>query len=225
MRLRGVLLDLDDTLLDHASAVRNALRLWLPELGVTPTAEHLTLWNEVQEPHLRAWRERRISFDEQRRRRLRDFLPAIQVPYGVDQLDEIFGGYLRAYESSYRAFPDVPEALAAIAGAGLQIAVLTNGNAKQQRRKLAAIGLTGIGPVYTPDDLGVAKPDRAAFRSACERWGLAPEEVLSVGDNHEFDVLGARAAGLRAVHLDRHDRGPHDEPHRIRSLTALRVRL
>nr|WP_296066931.1 HAD family hydrolase [uncultured Actinoplanes sp.] len=223
MRIRGVLLDLDDTLLDHTDAVDRALRLWLPQLGVTPTAEHLTLWNEVQEPHLRAWRERRISFEEQRRRRLRDFLPAIQVPYAVDELDEIFGGYLRAYESSYRAFPDVPGALAAIADAGLRLAVLTNGNDKQQNRKLAAVGLDGIGPVFTPDHLGAAKPEPAAFRGACERWGLAPAEVLSVGDNYAFDVLGARAAGLRAVHLDRHDRGPHDEPHRIRSLAALDV--
>jgi putative hydrolase of the HAD superfamily len=223
MRLRGVLLDLDDTLLDHHGAVSRALRLWLPSLGVTPGAEHVTLWNKVQEPHLKAWRERRIDFNEQRRRRLRDFLPAIQVPYAESELDEIFGGYLRAYEDSYRSFPDVPAMLATIAAAGLTTAVLTNGSRQQQNRKLERVGLTGIGPVYTPDDLGVAKPDPTAFLLACSRWGLAPAEVVSVGDNHEFDVLGARAAGLHAIHLDRRGEGPFDEPHRIGSLAALRV--
>jgi putative hydrolase of the HAD superfamily len=223
MQLRGVLLDLDDTLLDHHGAVSRALRLWLPSLSVTPSAEHLTLWNKVQEPHLKAWRERRIDFNEQRRRRLRDFLPAIQVPYAESDLDEIFGGYLRAYEDSYRSFPDVPAMLATIAAAGLTTAVLTNGSRQQQNRKLEKVGLTGIGPVYTPDDLGVAKPDPAAFRLACDRWGLAPAEVVSVGDNHEFDVLGARAAGLHAIHLDRRGEGPFDEPHRIGTLAALRV--
>jgi putative hydrolase of the HAD superfamily len=224
MRLRGVLLDLDDTLLDHRGAVGRALELWLPELGVTPTREHLTLWNEVQEPHLKAWRKRRIDFDEQRRRRLRDFLPAIQIAYAESELDVIFGGYLRAYESSYRSFPDVPEMLSTIAAAGLVTAVLTNGNRGQQHRKLERVGLAGrVGPVYTPDDLGVAKPAPEAFRLACSRWGLAPNEVVSVGDNHEFDVLGARAAGLRAIHLDRRDEGPFDEEHRIGSLAALRV--
>jgi putative hydrolase of the HAD superfamily len=223
MQLRGVLLDLDDTLLDHHGAVSRALRLWLPSLSVTPSAEHLTLWNKVQEPHLKAWRERRIDFNEQRRRRLRDFLPAIQVPYAESDLDEIFGGYLRAYEDSYRSFPDVPAMLATIAAAGLTTAVLTNGSRQQQNRKLERVGLTGIGPVYTPDDLGVAKPDPTAFLLACSRWGLAPAEVVSVGDNHEFDVLGARAAGLHAIHLDRRGAGPFDEPHRIGSLAALRV--
>src|SRR3712207_7342085 len=33
--------------------------------------------HEVQERHLVAWRERRITFAEQRRRRLREFLPYV----------------------------------------------------------------------------------------------------------------------------------------------------
>jgi putative hydrolase of the HAD superfamily len=45
--------------------------------------------------------------------------------------------------------------------------------------------------------------------------------VLSVGDRHDLDVLPARAAGLQAVHLDRLDAGPTDEPHRIKSLRDL----
>jgi putative hydrolase of the HAD superfamily len=222
VQLRGVLLDLDDTLLDHTGAVALALDAWLPTLGVPSTAATLAVWNEVQEIHLQAWRERRISYGEQRRRRLRDFLPAIGVPYDPERLDEIFGGYLRAYEAAYRAFPDVEEALTRLAETGLATAVLTNGSTAQQNGKLARIGLAGrVGPVYTLEDLNVGKPDPEAFRSACARWGLPPASVLSVGDNHRLDVLAARAAGLRAVHLDRRDEGPHDEPHRIMSLAEL----
>jgi putative hydrolase of the HAD superfamily len=222
-RLRGVLFDLDDTLLDHRGAVVRALDAWLPTLGVASTPELFALWDEVQERHLQAWRERRITFPEQRRRRLRDFLPAIGVPYAEEQLDAIFeGGYLRAYEDSYRAFADVDLALAAVATAGLVTAVLTNGATTQQNDKLARVGLAGrVGPVFTVEDLGVAKPDPEAFRLACERWGLPTVAVLSVGDNHAFDVLAARRAGLRAAHLDRRDEGPHDDPHRLRSLADL----
>ncbi|WP_412751945.1 hypothetical protein [Krasilnikovia sp. M28-CT-15] len=35
--LRGVLLDLDGTLLDHEGAVDEALHAWLPTLGVRPS--------------------------------------------------------------------------------------------------------------------------------------------------------------------------------------------
>ena len=44
--------------------------------------------------------------------------------------------------------------------------------------------------------------------------------MLHVGDLFDLDVLAARAARLRAVHLDRHGRGPLDEPDRITTLRA-----
>ncbi|GAA2603667.1 HAD family hydrolase [Paractinoplanes durhamensis] len=220
--LRGVLLDLDNTLVDQEAATADALRGWLPAIGVRFSPELLSLWDEIQERHMEAWRARTVTFGEQRRRRLREFLPLIGIGYAEEDLDEIFGGYLAAYESAWRAFPDVDAALAAIAAAGLSVAVLTNGSVEQQHHKLARTGLTGrVGPVFTVEDVGAAKPDPAAFLGACARWGLSPELVLSVGDRHDLDVLAARAAGLRAVHLDRRDEGPHDEPHRIRSLTEL----
>ena len=222
MTLRGVLFDLDGTLVDQDGAVTAALRSWLPRLGVDPTAEVQDFWLECQERHLVAWRERRISFPEQRRRRLRDFLPAVGVSYVDDELDAVFEGYLRAYEQAWRRFDDVDDALAVVAAAGLAVAVLTNGTIEQQNDKLARVGLAGrVGPVYTVEDLGVAKPHAGAFLGACERWGLPPARVLSIGDRHDLDVVAARAAGLRAVHLDRHDAGPAHERHRIRSLAEL----
>jgi putative hydrolase of the HAD superfamily len=218
VQLRGVLFDLDDTLIDHRGAVAGALRAWMPDLP----AGGLALWNAAQERHLVAWRERRITFAEQRRRRLRDFLPAVGIPFDDADLDEIFEGYLREYEAAWAVFPDVAETLAAVADGGLVTAVLTNGTTEQQHHKLEKVGLAGrVGPVFTVEDLGVAKPDPAAFRLACARWGLDPATVLSVGDRHDLDVVPARLAGLRAVHLDRHDEGPHDEPDRITTLRDL----
>jgi putative hydrolase of the HAD superfamily len=205
-RLRAVLLDLDGTLVDHEGAAAEALRGWLPSLGVPATDDVIALWAALQEKHLVAWRERRISFAEQRRRRLRDFLPAVGIGLADDErsLDAIFDEYLHWYEASWRAFDDVPDALAAIARAGLATAVLTNGTVVQQTAKLARVGLLDkVGPLFTPDDLGVAKPAAEAYLKACERLGLPPAAVLHVGDRYDLDVEAPRAAGLRAVHLDR----------------------
>jgi putative hydrolase of the HAD superfamily len=220
--LRGVLLDLDDTLLDHHGAVGSALAAWLPSMGVPYTPALHTLWDDIAERHLRRWRERRITFREQRRRRLRDFLPAAGIRYAPGTLDDVFAQYLTAYEAAWRPFPDVAGALTAIADAGLRVAVLTNGSAAQQNAKLTRTALAGrIGAVFTPDDLGVAKPEPAAFRLACARWSLPPGAVLSVGDNYAFDVLPARAAGLRAAYLDRRGVGPLGEASRLTSLSEL----
>ena len=216
--MRGVLFDLDGTLVDHQGAVDDALRLWLPTLGVTADAGVRALWHEAQERHLVAWRERSITFAEQRRRRLRDFLPAVGVGFEESSLDAVFEGYLRAYEDSWRAFDDVAGALADLAALDLPTAVLTNGTTEQQNDKLRRTGLAGrVGPVWTVEDLGVAKPDPGAFRLACERWGVPPAAVLSVGDRPDLDLVPARAAGLAAVLIDRRTAGPD----RITSLRDL----
>jgi putative hydrolase of the HAD superfamily len=204
--LRGVLLDLDGTLIDHDGAVVDALRGWLPTLGVSAGVDVVELWFLLEERHLASWRERRISFPEQRRRRLRDFLPAVGVAFADDEdnLDNLFAGYLGWYEHSWRVFDDVEDSLTAIRRAGMQTAVLTNGTVKQQNDKLARTGLAGrVGPVFTAEELGAAKPAAEAYLAACQRWGLPPEAVLHVGDRYDLDVRAARKAGLRAVHLNR----------------------
>jgi putative hydrolase of the HAD superfamily len=204
VQLRGVLLDLDDTLLDQRGAVHDALFAWLPTLGVTPTPALHQTWVDLQEHHLTAWRDRSITFREQRRRRLRDFLPLLKIPYAEESLDEIFTGYLAFYEQAYRLFDDVLPFLAFVNSCGLAVAVLTNGTAEQQNDKIARVGLAGrLGPIFTAEELGVAKPSPEAFSLVCARWGLPPSTVLSVGDRYDLDVVPARAAGLQAFHLDR----------------------
>jgi putative hydrolase of the HAD superfamily len=171
-----------------------------------------------------AWRQRRVSFQEQRRRRLRDFLAAVGVTFtdNDQHLDRIFDGYLRCYERSRRVFGDVDEALDAITRAGLRTAVLTNGTVEQQNDKLARAGLTGrVGPVYTAEELGAAKPSADAYLAASRRWGLPPARVLHVGDRYDLGVEAARNAGLRAVHLDRRNENPAQDHERITSLREL----
>ncbi len=226
--MQGVLLDLDGTLLDHEGAVTAALLRWLPTIEVEPDPSTLTLWRTVQERHLADWRAGRITFQQQRRHRLRDFLLATGRPDGGDdgQLDALFSGFLQRYEQAWVPYPDAVPALDLLHRSGLRTAVLTNGTVQQQTAKLAAIGLLDrAGPVFTGEGLGLFKPDPAVFLEACRRWDLPPGAVVSVGDRHDLDVVPARAAGLRAVHLDRDASGPPGEPHRIASLAELPAHL
>ena len=225
MRTEAVILDLDGTLVDHAGAVRAALAAWLPSLGCVPGPAVEAAWFAAEDRHVRAFWSGEIGFAEQRRRRLREVLPLVQgLPDA--ELDALYAGYVGHYESAWTAYPDARSALAQLAGLGLRTAVLTNGATRQQNVKLAAVGLaTLVGPVCTAEDLGVAKPAPAAYRTVCDRLGAAPARTVHVGDNHDLDVLAARRAGLRAIHLDRCDAGPYDEPHRITSLDELVTRI
>jgi FMN phosphatase YigB (HAD superfamily) len=52
-------------------------------------------------------------------------------------------------------------------------------------------------------DIGYDKPDVRFYEAALRRCGLQAHEVLMIGDSMTTDVIGARAAGLDAIHFDR----------------------
>ncbi len=66
--------------------------------------------------------------------------------------------------------------------------------------------------------VGVAKPGREIFEQALARAGVGAGEAIYVGDSYIADVLGARAAGLRAVLIDRDGDAPAVDCPVIRSL-------
>lgn len=100
--------------------------------------------------------------------------------------------------------------------------MLTNGDHEQQTDKLTRIGLVDLcGPVLAAGALGAAKPDVRAYRHACGYLGIDARRTLMVGDNYALDVLAARAAGLRAIHLDRNGSATTPDSARIRSLDQL----
>ena len=221
--LRAVVFDLDGTLLDHRRSTRAGLTRWLAQHDQAWSEPVERAWFAAEEEHFGAWRRGEISHTEQRRRRLRDFLPAVGHPVGDDEaLDATFREYLAAYQASWIGFDDVDAALDAVVERGLATAVLTNGTRELQEAKLAALGvLDRIGPVLCAAEIGVAKPHPDAFAAVCDRLGLPASTVLYVGDEHQVDIVGARAAGLRALLVDRGQAEPVEEAERITSLRSL----
>ena len=73
--VRAVIFDLDDTLFDHGESVRTALTRWLPQVASTDLNQVTKAWFDLEHMHYDSWRAGHISFDEQRRRRIRDFWP------------------------------------------------------------------------------------------------------------------------------------------------------
>lgn len=67
---------------------------------------------------------------------------------------------------------------------------------------------------------GKVKPSPLIFAAALDLLGVSAADAVMVGDSPEDDVEGARAAGLRAILLDRADRFP-EHAQRIASLDEL----
>jgi 2-haloacid dehalogenase len=96
------------------------------------------------------------------------------------------------------AFPDAP---AAVERAGGRAAILTNGSAATTRKLVERAGLP-IETILSCEEVRAYKPAAAPYALARERLG--DDAVLVAA--HAWDVAGARAAGLRAIWVDRSER-------------------
>ena len=102
-----------------------------------------------------------------------------------------------------RAYPDAEPALRELHERGLRLLALSNWDCSLPQ-VLARCGLDGLlDGVVTSAAVGAPKPEPEIFSRALELAGCTPEEAIHVGDTREEDVEGARAAGIRALLIDR----------------------
>jgi putative hydrolase of the HAD superfamily len=151
---------------------------------------------------------------------LEAYLESVGVddPNGVARLQALFSaGNLQLWRQQVEGSFD---ALRRLAAAGHRLAIISNsdGTVEEQLRRgqICQVG-EGLGvPVLAIIDsgvVGVSKPAAEIFHHAIEPLGIAPADCLYVGDTVRYDVTGARAAGIRPVHLDPYTLCPARDDH------------
>jgi 2-haloalkanoic acid dehalogenase type II len=119
----------------------------------------------------------------------------------------------------YRVFPDVLPTLDVLTGRGLRLGVVSNWDAGLPEI-LADLGVADrFTAVAVSAVVGARKPDPRIFRQALDALGCEPGRALHVGNSWDEDIVGAHAAGLAAVLIDR--TGSGGASHTIRSLVEL----
>jgi putative hydrolase of the HAD superfamily len=122
-------------------------------------------------------------------------------PQFEDFFVEIFAFFRRP--EAWTVFADVATTLGALKQQGLRLGVISNFDTRLYD-VLHALGLRAyFDAIHISTEVGAAKPDPAIFHTALAANGLQPAQALHVGDSWREDVLGAQAAGLSALWLDR----------------------
>ncbi|MFE7239877.1 HAD family hydrolase [Streptomyces sp. NPDC057580] len=222
MPIRAVLWDIDDTIFDYTGADRVGLQKHLESEGVPDgygsATQALDAWRAITDVHWARFAAGETDFQGQRRDRVRSFLGR---PLTDAEADDWFARHLAHYEAAWSLFPDALPVLDVLAGRYRQ-AVLSNSSIVNQDRKLRTLGVRDrFEAVVCAVELGISKPEAAAFHAACEALGLEPQDVVYVGDHPDIDAAGAVAAGLKGVWLDRGGRGGRPELERITGLDQL----
>ena len=199
MKIKAVLLDLDDT-------------LWPVRPLLLHAEAALYEWIQVHVPHvaaaysieaLRAKRQGLIASDPRFRYDLwalrHTVLSQVFVEHGevAAKADLAMAVFAHA-RNQVSLYADVEPGLTQLAQ-HVKLGTISNGFADLQ-----AIGLARHFQVsLAAHQFGCAKPDTRIFHAACAALALAPAEVLYVGDDLLLDVEGAQRAGLPAAWMNR----------------------
>ncbi|WP_227377748.1 haloacid dehalogenase type II [Haladaptatus halobius] len=120
---------------------------------------------------------------------------------GLDVPDEEVRGVIRQWKT-LQPYPDVDAALDRLAEE-YKLVGLSNGDPDM----LDAVRPnfeTELDGVVSVADAGAYKPHRASYDLCCEELDVAPHEVVFV-TAHTFDLVGAKAIGMRGAFLNRHE--------------------
>jgi putative hydrolase of the HAD superfamily len=182
----GVLLDLDDTLFREYDYVMS---------GYTAVSRQLEIDGMTPE---KAFERLREIFETPDRARAFDALlePAGQAHLIVDAI-----AIYRDHEPAISLLDGAAAILRALAETH-RLAIVTDGPACMQRRKVDALGLEAQMPVVISDEIaGRAswKPSPLPYEAAAGALGLATADCVYVGDNPHKDFMGARRAGMSSI--------------------------
>ena len=115
---------------------------------------------------------------------------------------------------------DAVATLPALRASGKKLGIVSNADGTVEAR-LRAAGICQVGPgagvamdvIIDSGVVGVRKPEPAIFGLALEALGITADEAIHVGDSLITDVGGARAAGIRPIHIDPFRICPHRDDH------------
>ncbi|WP_295839640.1 HAD family hydrolase [uncultured Microbacterium sp.] len=205
----GILFDLDNTLLDHEAAAKQAFISWAAEMAIDPNSTNMQHWSAA-ERKFPPTPQRGVTMSTTRAYRMQEFLSAATDGPPTAEHEELiahYGRYLEHYERSWNLYRDVLGSVARLRRQ-FRIGLLTNGASELQRRKLEKTGLdTLFDAIVVSEEIECAKPAADAFAIACRLLRLDPRTVLYVGDDSRIDIDGAIGAGLQAELIERQGTG------------------
>ncbi|WP_181765195.1 HAD family hydrolase [Streptomyces albidus (ex Kaewkla and Franco 2022)] len=229
MTAKGVLFDFSGTLLRVEPTLR-WLRAAMAETGIAvPAEESAALAHRLESAgaqpggaspqsvpqELRLLWEQRDEDAAKHRAAFTGLARQVPLPHS-DLYDALYERSRKP--DAWQPYPDTAEVLSTLAQRGVPVAVVSN-IGWDLRPVFREHGLAPYVRDYVLSyEHGVQKPDPRLFLAGCAALGLAPQDVLMVGDEERADS-GAAEIGC-AVHLVRH-LPPGERPDGLRPVLAL----
>ena len=193
LMIKGVVFDLDNTLLDFMKmkefAVKAAVKGMIEAgLKVNEDKSYIEI-NSIYEEF--GWENQKV-FD-------------VFLEKSIGHVDNKFlaagiVAYRRAREANLMAYPNVNKTLLALSKLGIKLGVVSDAPSREAWMRIYYLNLYHyFDVVITYDDSGERKPSPIPFQLALDGMGLRPEETIMIGDWPERDVVGAQQIGMKTA--------------------------
>lgn len=123
----------------------------------------------------------------------------------MEKFDDAFAIFMKHYGTHCTdntvLYPEVAETISFLAEK-YSLAVLTNKSATFSHKILTALKIDSyFKEVLGGDSLPTKKPDPAGILYLADKWGLAPDQLVMVGD-HATDIEVGQRAGCKTVFIE-----------------------
>ena len=211
---RAIFLDLDDTIIAYSYGAAECWERLCTEYaerigGVHRDALSTALWDVQRWYWKDTERHRHGRLNLQRARR--EIVGQAFCKLGIAHqrlAEEMADSFTLMREEMVELFPGAIDALRTLRSQIGCLALITNGNAVPQRKKIAKFGLEGFFDyILVEGEFGVGKPDERVYLHCLEQLKIEPEVTWMVGDNLEWDVAAPQRLGMKGIWLDHAARG------------------
>lgn len=205
-KIKAVLFDLDDTILNTRDAQSNAIsefKGFFKEFNDISKEEFRKEWDNITEECYEEYLNKEYSFKELRTQRMKKLFLKYGTSISNEEAKVRFKEYLKTYKRNWMLFNDSEEVIKELKSK-YKIAILSNGDGNYQREKIQEVGLNKyFSDIFISGELGFEKPKKEIFQIASKKIGIPLENCVMIGDKYKVDIEGSINAGMNAIWVNR----------------------
>ena len=195
-----VAFDLDDTLYDRTLPLRKTFSLFGPASNLT-FEDFYRVFQRNSDLAFERVKDGLWTLEQSHIFRIKETLKELGIAISDSEAMNFQNQYSQN-QGRIELFPHIPEILDFLHSKKIQTIIITNGPSSHQRKKFDNLGLSCYfqqEQLIISEEVGIAKPDIRIFEFAEERFNLVKEDTWFIGDNYDFDIVGAANAGWNSI--------------------------
>jgi len=210
-RITDVFFDLDHTLWDFEKNSALTFEHIFLQYGIPVSLKKfLEAYIPINLEYWKLYREAKITKEALRYQRLKKAFDSVDARVSDKTIHSLSDAYIANMATFNHVFKGTTEILEYLEPK-YRLHIITNGFEEVQERKMKNSNIHHFFKVIVNSEMaGVKKPDPKIFDFALSMAKVEPKNALMIGDSLEADILGAKKAGMHALHFDSH-KGPHHD--------------